>query len=269
MLKVQSIPFIGSKRNEVKQIYEIAKDYTKVIEPFGGSCVISANLKANGIPVCIANDYDRLFDNFDEIIEAKETVVNKLFELGFTKSKKLLPDHQKKQLREICKDYPPYVLRYLSANFMFSGRRTQYLGEDVNHFSYFCNHTDVEREREYLKLIDDIQLDSLDYKDFIDKYVDKNTLVVLDPPYLNATQKTYHNELYFGVAETIEVIQQIIEHEADFILFNTNKKDIKKLLELFDLDYVIDSRPRHIAKGITREECMVYAKAKSRATVRC
>lgn len=83
-MKVIAVPFAGNKRYRVKEIAEIVKDggYTEVIEPFGGSCVISANLQKEGIADCIANDYDGFIKRLPEIIKAKEETVSYLFSIG-------------------------------------------------------------------------------------------------------------------------------------------------------------------------------------------
>lgn len=263
-IKVKSIPFIGSKRYAVKKVYEIVKNggYELILEPFGGSCVISANLKANGIKRCIANDYDELFKDFDKTLDAKEYVISKMFERGVKKSDKRLSADDAEYLQSLVEGYPPMTLKFLSNNFMFSAKRTNYNGEGVQDFVYFTNNTDVNRDREFYELIKDIELESLDYKDFLDRHLvagDKKTLVILDPPYLNSYQKAYENDVYFGLKETIDIINRCKNN--DFILFNQTQQDIESLLDVYGFEYDTFTRYNTISgNGVDKTDCMLYVR---------
>ena len=62
-MRVIKTSFSGNKSNRVKEIAELTKngEYTRIVEIFGGSCVISNNLlKEKIVEEAIANDYSIL-----------------------------------------------------------------------------------------------------------------------------------------------------------------------------------------------------------------
>lgn len=263
-MAIISIPFPGSKRNRVRELLDIMEKggYTRMVEPFGGSCVIGVNLERKGYE-CVCNDYDRFFDNFADKIAAKRHVVGELLAAGIEKHPtRTLTPRQRDFLKELVTPYPPDVRQFLASNFMFSSRRTEYKGEDVNGFRYFFNSIDFERDEAYSKAIEALTLASMDYRDFITRYVktnDPKTLVVLDPPYLNSTQKGYKNGVFFGLAESVQLLKRMKSLRNDFVWFNQIEKDIKVILDLLDLDYTIKTKNTTMGgSGQKRQDVLAY-----------
>ena len=81
-MRVIKIGFSGNKANRVKEIAEIVKKgkYKRVVEVFGGSCVISNNLlKEKIVEEAIANDYDHYFDHFEDNINFKKEINDSVY----------------------------------------------------------------------------------------------------------------------------------------------------------------------------------------------
>ncbi|TWP31218.1 hypothetical protein ETU08_01695 [Apibacter muscae] len=259
------LAFSGSKVGRIKEIEELIKDrnYKRVIEPFGGSCCISNNLKYHDlIKEAVANDYDQYFKDFDKHLTYKEQLVKKLIDLGFVKSKNYLPKDKQVSLQRLIVDIQDNksMLKYLAKNFVFSAKRSSGV-LNIKDFKYFTNELSTEQDRFFYENLNNIQLDSLDYKDFIKKYVqpeDRNTLIVLDPPYLNSAQKQYNNETFFGLCETIQLLNLMKQLQNDFIFFNMVEKDSIELLNLFGFSYVYQTKRVSVSGKNHREDFMAY-----------
>lgn len=257
--------FSGSKVNRVREIKELIKNkkYKRVIEVFGGSCCISNNLKRdNLIEVAIANDYDHYFDNFEDNMIYKEKLIDQLMELGFVKSQKPLSKDKREELQNLIKEIQDNknLLRYLAKNFVYSSRRSS---NDINvfDFCYFMSELSTKYDKEFYINLKNVHLDSLDYKDFIKKYStfnDRDTLIILDPPYLNSFQTQYSNEIYFGLSETIGLLHTMKELKNDFIFFNMKEKDSVDLLNLFGFNFTYNTKIAHISGYNPREDFLAY-----------
>lgn len=261
-----SIPFTGSKRNRYREVKEIVTQggYTKTYEPFGGSGVLSVNLYNDGlIDKAVINDYDGLFDLYPEYLDLKDDVIKQCLDFGMVKSAKKLPAEHSKYLQEIVKGIDHEYWHELSSNFVFSARRAS--GARLSDFVYLTNDVTTDRQRIYLDVVNQLDRDTLDYREFIAKHrgnFDSSTLLIVDPPYINAYQKAYSNQVYFGLAETIELLNLIRDLETDFVFFNMVERDMVKLLELYGYEHIeASSRKITAAASVGREDCMIYIKA--------
>ena len=259
------ISFSGSKAHRIREIKELIKNkkYTRVIEVFGGSCCISNNLKRdNHVKEAIANDYDHYFDNFKDNINYKEKLIDKLIELGFVKSNKTLSKDKREELQNLIIDIQDNknLLKYLAKNFVFSSKRST-KDLNVSDFCYFMDELSTKYDKEFYANLKNVHLDSLDYKDFIKKYStfnDRDTLIILDPPYLNSYQKQYCNGKYFGLSETIRLLHTMKRLKNDFIFFNMIEKDSVDLLSLFGLNFTYNTIKTSLSSNNPREDFLAY-----------
>ena len=257
--------FSGSKVNRVREIKELIKNkkYKRVIEVFGGSCCISNNLKRdNLIEVAIANDYDHYFDNFEDNMIYKEKLIDQLIELGFVKSQKPLSKDKREELQNLIKEIQDNknLLKYLAKNFVYSSRRS---ANDINvfDFCYFMSELSTKHDKEFYINLKNVHLDSLDYKDFIKKYStfnDRDTLIILDPPYLNSFQTQYSNEIYFGLSDTIRLLHTMKQLKNDFIFFNVSEKNSVDLLYLFGFNFTYNTIKKYLSSNNHREDFLAY-----------
>lgn len=248
-----SIPFSGSKRYSYQPVKDIvqAGGYKTVYEPFGGSAVLSANLFNDGlIDKALINDFDHLFEIYPTYLDKKDEIIQKCLDQGFEKSNKKLDPEQQVFLQSLIKETDKELWPLLANNFVFSARITS--GNIfLKDFVYFHNDITTKKQREYLEIINQLDIVSLDYVDYYKKaYFEKDALIILDPPYLNSAQKQYNNKEFFGLAETIDLLKLTKKTGLDFVFFNMVEKDTKALLELFDFN---------IAKTVLRNTSLNYS----------
>lgn len=262
-----TIPFSGSKKNYISLVSQIVLEgnYETVYEPFGGSGVLSVNLFNNGtVKRAVLNDYDKLFDIYPRYLDAKDKIIEKCTEYGLkrnikTRNKKLNPD-QCEFVQGLIAQTDKELWPLLANNFVFSARAKD--GVKLKDFVYYRNELETVNQRKYLKIVNSLERDTLDYKDFLNKYqneFDEKSLIIIDPPYLNSAQKHYKNEVFFGLADTIELLKKVKETGCDFIFFNMVERDIKSLLELFGFNiarFVV--KPVQQCYGTNRDDVMVY-----------
>ena len=257
--------FSGSKVNRVREIKELIKNkkYKRVIEVFGGSCCISNNLKRDNIvEEAIANDYDHYFDNFEDNMIYKEKLIDQLIELGFVKSQKPLSKDKREELQNLIIEIQDNknLLKYIAKNFVYSSRKNS-IDIKVSDFCYFMNDLSIKHDKEFYINLKNVHLDSLDYKDFIKKYStfnDRDTLIILDPPYLNSYQKQYCNEKYFGLSETIRLLHTMKQLKNDFIFFNVSEKNSVDLLYLFGFNFTYNTIKTYLSSNNYREDFLAY-----------
>lgn len=281
-----SIPFSGSKKYSYKQVKQIAEEYRykKAYELFGGSCVLSVNLLNDKlVDQAIVNDYDHFFDNYEQYLDYKDIVVSEGYKQGLVKSYhsgrhgsycydtegnmiKLPSQTLYGKDREIIQNIisenvPQEYWRYLvlGTNFNHSG---VYNHESIvlEDFTMFGNYLETDKQRYYLEVFNKCEINSLDYKDFIKKYIndfDNNSLIIADPPYYDTCQLQYEHT--FTEQQTTELIELLQVLPCDYIFFNRN---LSKIQEWFkDIDCRIERTGR--AKSTlyhSAEEYLVFVR---------
>ncbi len=248
-----SIPFSGSKRYSYNPVKEIVQErgYRTVYEPFGGSAVLSVNLYNDGlIDKALINDFDHLFDIYPAYLDKKDEIIQKCLANGFEKSNKKLSEEKQIFLQNLIKETDKEMWPLLANNFVFSARVTS--GNIfLKDFVYFQNDITTEKQREFYKIVKELDIVSYDYKDYFKRaYFENNSLIILDPPYLNSAQKQYNNKEFFGLSETIDLLNLTKATGQDFLFFNMVEKDTKALLNLFDFN---------IQKTIVRNTSLNYS----------
>ncbi|WP_418471219.1 DNA adenine methylase [Eubacterium callanderi] len=261
-----TIPFSGNKKTRYKEVADIVKrgGYNAVYEPFAGSAVLSVNLYNNKIiEKAVINDYDGLFDIYPEYLDIKEKLVADCLAAGLVKQKELQPPDKREVLQGLVSKIDEKFWHLLANNFVFSGRRSTEIR--LQDFRYFMNETGTEEQRAYLKVIDNLVRCSMDYKPFLKMYgrdyLNEKGLMIVDPPYINAHQKSYSNEQYFGLGQTLQLMKALKAQQRDFIIFNMNRCDITELLNLFGFN-IQEVRSRYASQCAysVRDDCMVYVK---------
>ena len=260
-----SIPFDGNKKRSYKRVKEIVtnNNYQSVYEPFGGSGVLSVNLFNDGlVSRAVVNDYDHFFDNYETYLDYKDIVVRECRKRGLRKTRHdkdgyyYLDDNGNKVrlsqmtlnkegrdiLQSVIKEnVPEKYWKYLAlgTNFTWSLIRT-HNHVKLSDFTLFASQLTTDKQREYLKVINKIKLDNLDWKDFINKYKNEieatNSLLIIDPPYINTEQRQYKGS--FSEEDTLDLIKTVKELKTDFIFFN---HDLEKVKEWFsDTEFSIE-----------------------------
>ena len=276
-----SIPFVGGKRTSYKYVKPIVQKfkYKSVYEPFGGSGVLSVNLYKDGlVDKAVVNDYDCFFNNYEQYLDYKDWIVEECSKQGFHMTKtdsishyyiengekirlktRLLSYEKREIIQSYVKQIPKKYWRYLALgnNFCFSAipSRPKVVLSD---FCYFHSPLDTTKQREYLAWYRKIESLSLDYKDFIElnkENFDENSLLIIDPPYLNSWQFGYKGE--FDLEKTKELIEILKDLKIDFIFFNDNFDLIHELLSGLNIVYEngVDVQSKKYAFRRKRKDC--------------
>ena len=253
-----SVPFSGSKRFSYKAVRKIAEagNYDAVYEPFGGSCVLSVDLFNDGlVKKAVTNDYDHFFTLYPEYLDLKDKVVDECYKRGLLRTtsnskdgvirfnpdgtkepvgRKTLSESDKAILRDVISQYVPekyWKYFVLGNNFTYSAasstRKTK-----LNDFCLFNAYLKTDRQRKYLEVLSQIQMEHLDWKDFIKKYeseINDKSLLILDPPYVGTNQDQYQGQ--FSVEETKLLIKTAASLGCDFIFFNHDMDQVEEWLD--------------------------------------
>ena len=252
-----SIPFSGSKRYSYKKVREIVETggYSAVYEPFGGSCVLAVNLFNDGIVnKAVVNDYDHFFDLYSEYLDLKDKVVEEGYKRGLRRNvncklgevrinpdgsrevikSRILPPDEKEILRDIIsKNVPKKYWRYftLGNNFTHSAIGSS-RDVSLSDFCMFGRYLKTDVQRAYLKALERVALEHLDWRDFINKYraeiTESKSILILDPPYIGTSQGQYKGQ--FTEVDTELLIKTAVELGRDFIFFNQDLALVKKWL---------------------------------------
>lgn len=261
-----------------------AGGYDLVLEPFGGSAVLSVNLYKDGIvKEAIINDYDGLFDIYEEYLDIKDWLVNKCYSLGIYKrtgqkkpyqlrdinnnvvgssNYKCLSYEERKILQRLVKDIPTKFWRIFSfsGNFCHGAIGSQ-KEVKLRSFSYFISDLKTDKQREYLQVVQELERDSLDYKDFLEKHrkkINSRTLLLIDPPYTGTYQSQYKEQ--FDYKRTQELIDLVKSLNCDFIFFNSDMENVKSWLK--ELDYSIElSGNKNATANRNRKDILAYVQA--------
>ena len=258
------VPFSGSKRYSYKRVAQIVKDngYESVFEPFGGSCILSVNLYRDGlVSRAVANDYDGYFDLYPEYLVLKEKVVEEGYRRGLKRTirtgrpkrktyrveddesltlinSKSLCEEDKEILQDIISEYVPekFWRYFTSSNFAYSYVSSH---EKINLSDFVLFDGDLKTKHgwEYYEALGEIELEHCDYKEFIDKHlyeIDKKSLLIIDPPYVNTPQKQYKESL--TEEQTLELLDIVKSLKCDFIFFNHDEDLVRKWLEGTEYD---------------------------------
>lgn len=256
-----SIPFPGNKKVSYKTVKPIVEenDYSTVLEVFGGSGVLSVNLfNDKVVDKVILNDYDKLFDTYEEFCDIKDYLVKECKKLGLRKSyndkigcytfdddgnkvyrkSELLDTGDQEKLQSVVNTIDKKWWRLLSfgTNFCYN-ITTTHEHIRLDDFKIFSRHLETDNQRKYLEVVRQIERVSLDWKDFLDKYeslINENTLVILDPPYIDT--KHCHYAHSFTEKDTVELLERMRSLNCDYIFFNNDESKVQTLLKDFNSD---------------------------------
>lgn len=256
-----TIPFHGSKKTSFKHIKPIVEKYMykSVYEPFGGSGVLSVNLLNEGVVEKAAiNDFDRFFDDYEEYLDYKEWVVDSCYEHGFKNTHSngthgvyyvdkdgervhldtaILSKEDKKYLQSLMLKVPRKLWKKmaLGSNFTFPGV-AHHKEVKLNDFIYFHACVGTDRQRKYIELIKQMEVDHCDYREFLDKRKPElgcDSLLLVDPPYAGTGQGAYEGE--FTEEDTLELIDYLKDLKIDFVFFNKDKETVERYLDGLDI----------------------------------
>ena len=195
MLK-SPIPFLGSKRLEIKYIVENQPDeFKKIIDVFGGGGSISLHYFQNGYDTQY-NDIDHAMTELFNAIQDEETIkkivdnVNN-YEVG-EDLKEVLKSYQDNQDLESLLLLKRHAYRGLTTTYMINKRKIN--GELVVEQHYNPNkllkYPAIFKEKKLKVSNNNYKIILEDYKD------DEDIFLYLDPPYLSTDCSDYINGIF-------------------------------------------------------------------------
>lgn len=178
----------------------------------------------------------------------------------------LLPSEKRKILQAFVAEIPTKHWRRLclGTNFTHSAVATH---ETINlsDFCAFTNYLDSKKYRDYYKILKQCETDSLDYRDFIEKYktrLNNNALLIVDPPYTETSQKQYKQE--FTHESTQQLVDLLATLKCDFIFFNADAENIKQWFNNADCECeILQTYECTVAPDSRRKDMMAYVKRKN------
>lgn len=236
--KTAPLPFTGQKRMFLKYFERLLKEHIKgdgqdwtIIDVFGGSGLLAHNAKRI-LPkaVVIYNDFDGYADRLSHIDDTNR-LRQALFELlkDEPRNIKLSPTAKVKVLDHITKsaDGGTFIdVQTLAGWLLFSGRQVSSLDEFLAESTFYNRivKNDYPSADDYL---DGLVIVQESFEELLSKYQHhKNCLLILDPPYVCATQKAYnlHKQgTYFGMTKFLRLMQFV---RPPFIFFSSTKSEL-------------------------------------------
>lgn len=230
------LPFMGQKRNFVKNFKEVIKDYpdnTTYVDLFGGSGLLSHTVKAMyPNATVIYNDYDNYRQRLQNINNTNALMNSIKPMLGSTCKDKKIPNFIKEKVLKIIeneeknKGYVDYIT--VSSWLCFSMNYCDSLEALKKETFYNCiRKNDYPEPHGYLE---GLEVVTLDYVELFQKYQDKNVIFIIDPPYLQTEKSTYKN--YWNLKDYLNVMDVL--PGQNYIYFTSNKSSIIELCEWFE-----------------------------------
>lgn len=224
------LPFRGKKRNQVKNMREILKEFPDdalYLDVFGGSGLLSQLIKQEKPNArVIYND----FDNYTErLLHIDDT--NNLLEriypvlIKYEKNKKLSAEDKAKILNIINEftGYKDYLT--LSSHLLFSGNYVANFN-DLEKIQFYKSKTKkrpIYNADDYLKGVEVVKKCGFE---LLKEYKNKDCVLVLDPPYLQTKVEGYSQS--FKLKDFLNLVSFIKE---PYILFGSHRSDIMPFLE--------------------------------------
>lgn len=253
LFKTAPLPFQGQKRRFVNQVKELVTKYpdnTIFIDLFGGSGLLSHNIKFH-LPTAmvIYNDYDDYSTRVDKISVTNELLAEIRKITSNLECDKKIGALDKQLILKIIKSYEENGLYVdyltLSSSLLFSMKYVSDFETLSRQTFYNCVRTTDYDATGYLE---GLKIVSCDYRELYNRYKALDNVVFLvDPPYL-ATVSTGYKDNYWSMKDYLDVLDVL--EGTNFIYFTSNKSEIVELCEWLD-DHKGFSNPFKKAKTST------------------
>lgn len=230
------LPFLGQKRNWLKLINNLDFKDKIVIDLFGGSGLLSHEIKRNNPTAKVTwNDFDNYQARLNQMATT-EVLRTVLKELTREVAKAIRPDHKlKEQMIQAIKASGCTDHITLSSWLLFGGNYAQDM-DDLFSRGWYCrvNQTPLSKEN-YLQGVDRVQRD---FRELIVKYKDEEDVIfIADPPYIMTNQQGYikgRNDDHFRLRDAIALIRSLQGQKT--LLFSSTKSETDDLLEIFNTE---------------------------------
>lgn len=226
----------GNKRNEIKNLDNLLNNvkYTKVVEPFGGSCAfsISEYLKNKELEIYISDIDDELTSFCNNFYKHDEMIMNNV--LNFVSNIKNKEEYDR-FYKKFCNKIDQSNIVDFCSYYLF--KRTCY---DIRHGLYYSNKkitlNSLKKNKDYLnEFFKNHTYNCVDYKTIFEQFKnDEDSLLFLDPPYINSNCDLYYgfNNQHINVEELWESIYHLLDTcKCKVILIVNNNFFMRKTFE--------------------------------------
>lgn len=241
------LPFVGQKRHFIKHfkaalgnIPDDGADWT-VIDVFGGSGLL-AHVAKRTKPAArvIYNDFDGYADRLRSIPDTNR-LRDRLAAILDNKprEKRLDKDTKSAVVRAIENFDGRKDLNCLRSWLLYSGKEAPTLERLYKETMYNClRRSPYPEAADYL---DGLEITNESFETLLPEYAgQKNTLLVLDPPYVCTQQGMYANKAYFGMIPFLILTAMV---RPPFVFFSSTRSEFAAYL-----DYLRRHRPQEWAK---------------------
>ena len=228
------LPFLGQKRNWLRDLEKIDFLGLTVIDLFGGSGLVSHSIKSNNPDLRVVwNDYDNFKGRLEMIAETEELRVN-LLNVRLEKAKRV-NEEDKEQIQTIIGNHLDKFGRVdwitVSSWLLFAANYAHDYDDLMGRTWYYQVVKNPLSAEGYLK---GVETRSCDFRELIDEFSnDPKVIFVADPPYIMTMQSGYaaKTEEFFKLKDGIELIKSL--HDKRVLLFSSPKSETDSLLEVF------------------------------------
>lgn len=228
------LPFLGQKRNWLRDIEGIDFSGFTVIDLFGGSGLVSHSIKAKRADTrVIWNDYDNFKGRLEMIAETEELRAN-LLNVGLEKAKRVNGDGRAK-IKAIIDEHLVKFGRVdwitVSSWLLFAGNYAHDYDDLMGRTWYYQVVKTPLSADGYLE---GVERRSCDFRELISEFEnDPKVIFVADPPYIMTNQSGYVAKTgkFFRLKDGVELIKNL--HDKRVLLFSSPKSETDSLLEVF------------------------------------
>lgn len=241
--KKAPLPFLGQKRNFVKRFSEIVDNYIEgggegwtIVDVFGGSGLlahVAKRLKPQAR--VIYNDFDNYCErlaHIEDINRLKNLILAILSQSQSEYGRCGKLDKKTSDLIfETIKNFKGYIdIQCLQTWLLFSASQISNLDKFFKKDLYNrLPKNDYPAAEDYLN---GLEVVSKTFDELIPEFSNqKNTLLILDPPYIFTNQDLYKNSKYFSLLDFFKLMELI---KPPFVLFSSCKTETLEYLN-FDI----------------------------------
>lgn len=224
------LPFRGQKRNQVKNMREILKEFpddTLYLDVFGGSGLLSQLIKQEKPNArVIYNDFDNYTERLLHIDDTNKLLEKIYFVLDKCEKNKKLNTEDKTKILNIISEFKGYKdYLTLSSHLLFSGNYVANFNdlEKSQFYKLKTNKRPIYNADDYLKGVEVVKKCGFE---LLKEYKNKDCVLVLDPPYLQTKVECYSQS--FKLKDFLNLVCFIKE---PYILFGSHRSDIMPFLE--------------------------------------
>ncbi|MFV2030493.1 hypothetical protein [Neisseria sp. S1] len=236
------LPFVGQKRNFIKHFKQALNHIPAdgagwtIVDAFGGSGLL-AHIAKHVKPAArvIYNDFDGYAERLRHIPDTNRLRKILVDLLSDYPRDKHIDKATKSKVVNAIQAFKGYKdLGCLRSWLLFSSNQAGTMTEFLGKHMYNCiRQTDYPDAYNYLK---GLEIVSQPFQTLLPQYTSqKNTLLVLDPPYVSTLQSMYKNASYFGMVEFLRLVHMV---RPPFVFFSSSRSEFMDYL-----DFIKYNRP--------------------------